>query len=100
MLAAQCLQFFSGFFNFFVGWCRIDHRCVQYGTGGIHNCQLTAGTVCRVKAQCDLIFYWRLHEQGTQIEGKGGNCLFVGGIRQFLAQLTSKGWKQQALPGI
>ena len=68
--------------------CRINHRCIQHLSGGIHNCQLTAGTERRIPAKHHLACDWRLHQKLLQILAKYGDRAVLRLLRQCAADLT------------
>ena len=49
------------FLRLCLGMSWINHTCIQYPSGCIHNCHFTACTIPRVKSHCYISFYRRLH---------------------------------------
>ena len=96
----QALHGLLGFRNRLFGHGRINDSGIQNRAGLIDNGQLAAHAVAGVKAEHDMVFNRRLHEQRTQIERKGCDRLFVCRVGQFLANFAAERREQQTLPSI
>ena len=92
-------QLFQGCFCFFYlilrcGWIN-DYR-IQYFSGRIYYCQLTACTECRIPAEHGLSCNRRLHEKLLKILSKYTDCSLFCLLGQKVTDLTLDGRCDQA----
>ena len=100
MPVAQAAQDAFGFLGFVVRRGGIDDRGLEHLAGRVHNGQLAAGAVGRVKAERHTPAHGRLQEQRTQVERKVVDGLLVCRFGQLAAQLALERGEQQAVPAV
>ena len=66
----------------------------------VHDGDLAAGAVCRVKAHRDAVSKRRLHQQRLEILSEGANGRLVRGVCQLAADLPLRGRLNEAPPSV